>query len=64
MKSKFVCVQPKSTKAKNRFHNMMDQLHSCRVEQETDDKMFLSSISGRYHFWMDKESDNNWMVIK
>jgi hypothetical protein len=64
MKPKFICVQPKSTKAKNRFHNMMDQLHSCKVEQETDDKMFLSSITGRYHFWMNKTNDNNWQVIK
>jgi len=42
----------------------MDQLHSCKVEQETDDKMFLSSITGRYHFWMNKTNDNNWQVIK
>ena len=43
---------------------MMDELHSCRVEQETEDKMFLASISGRYHFWMNKMNDDNWEVIK
>ena len=33
----------------------MDCLHSCRVEQESDNgKMFLTSISGRYNFWMQK----------
>ena len=41
MKTKFICVQPKSIKAKNRFANAMDCLHSCRVEQESDNgKMF------------------------
>jgi hypothetical protein len=42
----------------------MNQLHSCRVEQETSDKMFLSSITGRYNFWMNKESDPNWKIVK
>lgn len=64
MKTKFVTVKPKTSKAKNRFANMMDQLHSCRVEQEDHDKMFLASISGRYHFWMNKENDTNWEIIK
>ena len=64
MKPKFICVQPKSSKAKNRFHNLMNELHSCRVEQEKDDCMFLSSISGKYSFWLSKENDQNWQVIK
>lgn len=64
MKTKFVTVKPKTSKAKNRFANMMDQLHSCKVEQEDNDKMFLASISGRYHFWMNKENDTNWEIIK
>ena len=64
MKTKFVTVKPISSKAKNRFHNLMDSLHSCRVEQEDIEKMFLASISGRYHFWMKKENDPNWSTIK
>lgn len=64
MKTKFVTVKPISVKAKNRFHNLMDQLHSCKVEQEDQEKMFLASISGRYHFWMSKENDVNWSLIK
>jgi hypothetical protein len=42
----------------------MDSLHSCKVEQEDQEKWFLSSISGRYHFWMSKENDPNWSIIK
>jgi len=64
MKTKFVTVKPISNKAKNRFFNLMDELHSCRVEKEDQEKMFLASISGRYHFWMSKENDQNWVTIK
>jgi hypothetical protein len=62
-KAKFMCVSPKTNKAKNRFANLMDSLHSCKVEQEDDNKVFLASISGRYFFWMDKKNDPNWDVI-
>ena len=64
MKTKFVTVKPKTSKAKNRFANLMDDLHSCRVEQEDQEKMYLASISGRYFFWMSKENDQNWEIIK
>jgi hypothetical protein len=64
MKKQFICVQPKSKKAKNRFANMMDNLHSCTIEKREDDKVFLSSISGRYWFWMQENGDDNWKVIK
>ena len=63
-KTKFVCVYPKTSKAKNRFANLMDSLHSCKVEQEQDEMMFLTSISGRYHFWIKKCDDPNWNIIK
>ena len=42
----------------------MDLLHSCRVENRQDGKVFLSSISGRYFFWMNEEIDDHWEVIK
>ena len=64
MKTEFICVQPKSKKAKNRFANMMDKLHSCRIEQRKDGKLFLASISGKYFFWMNERSDDHWEVIK
>jgi len=63
MKTKFVCVEPKSRKAKNRFANMMNELHSCRVEQETDDKLFLASITGKYFFWILKQNDEHWTIV-
>jgi len=63
-KTEFICVKPKSKKAKNRFANLMDNLHSCRVENRQEGKVFLASISGRYFFWMNEETDDHWEVIK
>lgn len=64
LKTEFICVQPRTRKAKNRFANEMNGLHSCRVERKQDGKMFLASISGKYFFWMNETSDDNWEVIK
>ena len=63
-KTEFICVKPKSSKAKNRFANQMDKLHSCRVEQRKDGKVFLASISGKYFFSMNESADDDWIVIK
>jgi hypothetical protein len=64
MKTEFICVKPRSSKAKNRFANMMDSLHSCRVEQRKDGKLFLASITGRYFFWIPDKGDDHWEIIK
>ena len=64
MKTEFLCVRPKTSKAKNRFANQMDLLHSCRVEKRDGSKVFLASISGKYFFWMNESSDDHWEVIK
>ena len=63
-KTKFVTVQPKSEIAKERFVGSMDQLHSCRVVEESEDNYILSSITNRYSFEMKKINDKNWEVIK
>tara|TARA_B100000674_G_scaffold37449_1_gene26143 strand:+ start:39 stop:263 length:225 start_codon:yes stop_codon:yes gene_type:complete len=63
-KTEFICVRPKTTKAKNRFANQMHNLHSCRIEKREDGKVFLASISGKYFFWMNEHSDDHWEVIK
>ena len=63
-KKQFVNVQPKSSKAKNRFINQMDSLHAMEVEQENDTQMFVVSINRRYCFWLNKENDPHWSIIK
>jgi len=64
MKTKILYVQPKSEIAKLDFDVLMNRLHSCKVQQEDDTKMHLSSISGHYNFWMNKNEDPNWTLIK
>jgi len=64
VKKKFINVQPKSSKAKNRFVNQMDSLHAMEVEQENDTQLFVVSINRRYCFWMEKQNDPHWEVIK
>jgi len=64
MKTEFICVQPKSSKAKNRFANLMNSLHSCRVEQRKDGKIFLASITERYFFWIPETGDEHWEIVK
>lgn len=57
-------MQPRSVQARDRFESLMDKLHSCRIEREVDDRVLLSSISGRYSFWINKEFDSHWEVLK
>ena len=64
LKAEMVCVRPKSRLAQDRFENLMDKFHSCKVEKETSSRVYLKSISGRYSFWMNKEYDRDWQSIK
>jgi len=64
VKKQFINVEPKSSKAKNRFVNQMDSLHAMEVEQETDTQFFVVSINRRYCFWLNKGNDPHWNIIK
>ena len=64
LKKIFINVQPKSKKAVNRFKNVMDSLHAMEVEQETETQLFVVSINRKYCFWMNKQNDPHWEVIK
>jgi len=63
-KKQFINVTPKSSKAKNRFANQMDSLHAMQVEQETESQFFVVSINRCYCFWLNKENDPHWSIIK
>ena len=63
-KKKLINVQPKSKKAVNRFKNIMDSLHAMEVEQENDAQFFVVSINRRYCFWLNKENDPHWSIVK
>ena len=64
VKKRLINVQPKSSKARNRFVNQMDSLHAMEVEQENDAQFFVVSINRRYCFWLNKENDPHWSIVK
>ena len=64
MKTEFICVKPRSSVAKDRFVNEMDMLHSCKVEERKNGRVYLKSISGRYIFSMSENGDDHWEIIK
>ncbi len=63
-KKRFINVIPKSSKAKNRFVNQMDSLHAMEVEQENGSQLFVVSINRRYCFWIAKEGNEHWDIVK
>ena len=63
-KQQFLCVQPKTEYARERFDGLMDKLHSCRVVIDREQTYVLASITNRYSFEMGKEYDENWEIIK
>jgi len=67
-KSKIVCVTPVSSKAKNRFCNIMNNLHSCVVENEKIidgvECFFLVSLNKQYCFWIPKVGNEHWKIEK
>jgi len=64
VKRKMVCVVPQSSAAKLRFYTDMSNLHSCYVDNEVDDILYLSSITGKYRFTMNKKEDSHWVLSK
>ena len=63
-KKHLINVSPKTSKSKNRFINQMDSLHAMEVEQENDTQFFVVSINRRYCFWLNKENDPHWAILK
>jgi len=54
-----VVVKPKSSKAKNRLANMMDNNPVCTVEQDTGGELFLVSENRKYFFWVSTRTGTN-----
>ena len=63
-KTQFVCVQPKTTYALEKFDSYMNKLHSCRVVIDKEQTYVLASITNKYSFEMGKEYDEHWEIIK
>jgi hypothetical protein len=55
-------VFPKSKKAKNRFCNVMNSIEEVIIEQNKGDKVFATSMNGKYHFWVNIHNDKDWDI--
>lgn len=64
MKTKFICVSPISGNAKINFELDMKNLHSCRVKDENDKFYYLESLNKMYYFYVKKEKDIHWEIVK
>jgi hypothetical protein len=56
---KTVNVRPLSSKAKNRFANVMQSNPVCFVEQDTGGELFLVSENRKYSFWVSTRTGTN-----
>lgn len=63
-KKKIVNVNPISGIAKHKFIDIMDSLHACRIQDETDDKLLLLSLNQKYLFWIQKSGNKHWEIVK
>jgi len=63
-KKQFVNVIPKSSKAKERFVNVMSSFHAMEIKEETEDEFFLVSINRKYYTWIPKKGNEHWQVLK
>ena len=54
-----VVVKPKSSKAKNRFANVMEGNPVCVVEQDTGSELFLAAENRKYFFWVSTRTGSN-----
>lgn len=55
-------VVPKSKKAKNRFSNLMEYNDECIIEKNKGNKLFLTSMNGKYRFCVSLNNDSDWDV--
>lgn len=61
-KSKIVYLTPISKDAKSQFYFDMSLLHSCKVEDETEDLYWVRSINNECQFWIPKKGNDDWKV--
>ena len=59
---KIAFVIPKSKKAKNRFANLMNSIDEVIVEQHMTDKVFVTSLNHKNHFWVNLNQDKDWDI--
>jgi hypothetical protein len=59
-----VLIEPISDLAKDRFETLMCMLHTCKIDHETNEQLFLSSVNENYRFVVQKQNDSHWKIVK
>jgi hypothetical protein len=59
-----ILVEPISKTANQRFSGLMCKLHTCIIENETEDEFYLNSANKRYRFVIKKKNDLHWKIVK
>ena len=54
-----VVVKPKSSKAKNRLANIMENNPVCIVEQDSGGELFLAAENRKYFMWVSTRTGTN-----
>jgi hypothetical protein len=62
--SKYIYITPLTTNAKFFFNVELDSFHTCKIEEETDERYLVSSINQKRKFWIDKNGNSHWTVTK
>jgi predicted transposase YdaD len=59
-----VLVEPISSHAKDRFDELMNNIHTCKIDFESDCEFYLQSANENYYFVVQKNNDPNWKILK
>lgn len=64
VKKKFVCVQPKTEKAKELFEYSMLGLQSCEVLTQVKNIYLVKPIRANFTFFLPVDGDDDWAIEK
>lgn len=59
-----ILVEPISPHAKDRFDSLMDKIHTCKIDFESDDELYVQSANSNYYFVIQKPQDLHWKILK
>jgi|LauGreDrversion4_2_1035121.scaffolds.fasta_scaffold04348_15 hypothetical protein len=59
-----ILIEPISEIAHQRFDEVMCKLHTCTIENETQDEFYLKSANQKYGFVIKKKNDLHWKIVK
>lgn len=59
-----VLVEPISPYAKDCFENLMYKIHTCKIDFDYEEELYLQSANQNYYFVVQKQNDPHWKLLK